>query len=290
MNKPANCQNPSFDYQLVDSGNLKKLERFGGHLIIRPSSQAIWQASKAKNIWSEASAEFHHDNGWRNPKKLDSWSIKISAEKKINLRLQDNGQIGIFPEHHSYLEDIKKQISGLSNIKILNLFAYTGMASVYLSNPQVEVTHVDITKKCLDWTKENINSNSNLGSIRLINEDAEDFVNKEIRRNKTYNVVIIDPPSFSRVTRNKSWDLEDILPDLASLLVKIVDQNNFAIYFASHLQQGFANSISNIFWDHFQDKVIYEQRLLNLVEDTSARELPCSNLSIISSKPIKFDP
>ncbi len=284
MNIPDNCQNISLDYQLVDSGNLKKLERFGGHLLVRPCSHAIWNPSKAKNIWAEASAEFHHDNGWRNPKKLETWSIQISKEKKLNLRLQDNGQIGIFPEHYEYLENINQQIAGKEKIKILNLFAYTGMASIYLSTPTVEITHIDINKKCLDWTKENINSNSGLGTIRLINEDAEDFINKEIRREKKYQVVIIDPPSFSRVTRSKSWDLEDILPDLVSLLVKVIDPKNFAIYFTSHLQQGFANSISNIFWDHFKETASYEQILLNLKETDSGRELPCSNLSIIKSK------
>ena len=95
-------------------------------------------------------------------------------------------------------------------------------------------------------------------------------------------MIIIDPPSFSRLSRSKSWNLEDILPDLVSLLVKTVDQNKFAIFFSSHLQQGFANTISNLFWDHFKDSATYQQRLLNLVETESNRELPCSNLSMIS--------
>ena len=273
-----NCQNIPTDYELLDSGNLKKLERYGDKLIIRPSTLAIWQPQLAANAWAQADAEYHGQAGWQFTKKpFESWMLNLDENTKMKLRPQKNGQIGIFPEHYAYLE-MAKDFIGDQKIKCLNLFAYTGMASLSLSQ-YAEVTHVEIAKACLDWTSENIELNQ-AENIRIIKDDAFSFLQRAVKKNQHYNLIIADPPSFSRVSKNKNWSLEEVLPKLINLLAQVIDPNKFMIIFTSHLQQHTPETIANLFYDTIKTDLAVETATLNLSEANSKRKLPLGNLTI----------
>ena len=256
-------------YKLLDSGDGRKFEQFGALKLIRPSSTAIWTPRK-KN-W-QADSEYIPKQGWS---KNVSGSHKIECINGIELdiNLQNNGQIGIFPEHQSYLSDL----SPTANSRALNLFAYTGLATCYLASQGMDVTHVDISKKCLDWANDNIKYNKVGDNVRLIKEDSLAFLAKESKRGKKYDLILLDPPSFSRVSKNKTWDLEKVLPEFVGLLAEIINPN-FTICFTSHLHQGFNEIVGNLFLDTLGDDVTIERKSLTISEADSARKLPASNL------------
>ena len=141
----------------------------------------------------------------------------------------------------------------------------------------MDVTHVDISKKCLDWANDNIRHNKVRDNIRLIKEDSLAFLAKESKRGKKYDLILLDPPSFSRVSKNKTWDLEKVLPEFVELLAQIINPS-FTICFTSHLHQGFNQIVANLFLDKLGDDITIESRSLTISETDSARTLPASNL------------
>ena len=269
MSSSTKSQNLPNGYKLLDSGDGRKFEQFGQLKLIRPASTAIWRPRK-KN-W-QADSEYIPKQGW-NKNVSGSHKIKCINDIELDINLQNNGQIGIFPEHQSYLSDL----SPVANSRALNLFAYTGLATCYLASQGMDVTHVDISKKCLDWANDNIQHNQLGKNVRLIKEDSLAFLSKEAKRGNKYDLIILDPPSFSRVSKNKTWDLEKVLPEFIETLAKVVNAN-FTICFSSHLHQGFNEIVGNLFLDQLGDDIAIESRSLTISEANSARKLPASNL------------
>ncbi len=221
-------------YQLLDSGESEKLERFGDKIIIRPSKFSLWK-KRSPNLWTQAHARFEPKSGWRtHAKQFDEWEGEF-FKVRLRLRLQDNGQIGFFPEHLGYISKIEEAIKHHPQASILNLFAYTGLATVAALKLGATVTHVDISKKCLTWAAENIKLNEiPQERLRLIPEDALKFLDSEIRRGKKYDLVIADPPSFSRISNSKSWQLEEVLEPLIDKMVKVSSDTSAHIFLTSH--------------------------------------------------------
>ena len=206
------------DYELLDSGLGKKFERFGKYTFIRPEPQAIW-----KPILSEwkADAEFKGyetktDGRWQFNKNLDKrWEIKYQ-DIKFWAEATPFRHLGVFPEQASQWEWMSNLVKKENRpLKVLNLFGYTGLASIYLSKHDVEVTHVDASKKAVTWAHDNqILSGLENKHIRWIVEDVVKFVKREIRRGSVYDGITLDPPKFGRGPAGEIWKIEDDLVEL----------------------------------------------------------------------------
>lgn len=221
------------DYELVDSGHGRKLERFGRITVDRPEPQALWRPKLEAEIWQRADATFKPDKGeedaeggsWRFSRQLpETWPVEV-LDATILCRLMSFRHLGLFPEqlpHWQWMVERLKAIHG-ERPRVLNLFAYTGAASLVAARAGAEVTHVDASKKAIQWAKENqAASRLQDAPVRWILDDARKFVAREVRRGKSYHVILVDPPKFGRGPDGEVWDLfadcAPLLRDCAALL------------------------------------------------------------------------
>lgn len=235
------------DYALVDSGGGRKLERFGGVLVDRPEAQALWRPALPQADWAKAHAVFsasgedEEKGKWRVDRPVaESWPVRIdvradAAEKAaaqpaavrvtMQCRMQGLWHLGLFPEQHPHWAWMLSRIAAVTSEKprVLNLFAYTGAASLIAAAAGAEVTHVDASKKSIAWGRDNQAASKLVDKpIRWILDDAMKFVAREVRRGKTYHVILVDPPKFGRGPDGEIWDLfaglAPLLRDCAALL------------------------------------------------------------------------
>lgn len=218
-------------YRLLDSGDERRVEQFGEIILIRPHKRACWSPQQKISAWkSKAHAEFDTDNGsWKLFKKIpEEWTLPTPFGR-IALRLQKSNQIGIFPEHLTYFTTLKNITP--STPRVLNLFAYTGAATLFClkSLCASEVIHVDTSKQCLSWARENLILNClENAPCRFIPEDALAFVSRLARRNETFDLIITDPPSFSR-TKGRDWNAADVLKESIASLLGLLNPNGVLI-------------------------------------------------------------
>ena len=218
---------PGFaDYALLDSGDGRKLERFGRFTVERPEPQAMWRPIREPGVWLRADAAFKSSRDaeeseagrWRKNTPLpETWPVRVLGATML-CRLTSFRHLGIFPEqlpHWKWMLERLRLVRG-EQPRVLNLFAYTGAASLLAAKAGAEVTHVDASKKAIAWAKQN-QAVSKLGEapIRWILEDARKFAAREVRRGKTYHAILIDPPKFGRGPAGEVWD---IFSDLGALL------------------------------------------------------------------------
>jgi 23S rRNA (cytosine1962-C5)-methyltransferase len=225
---------PGFpDYALVDSGNGRKLERFGRFTVDRPEPQAMWQPALEPGVWLRADAVFKNAGGeedsdggrWRKDKPMpETWPLRV-LDATVLCRLTSFRHLGVFPEQLPHWEWMRDRLRGQRGEppRALNLFAYTGAASLIAARAGAEVTHVDASKRAIAWAKQNqAVSKLDEASIRWILDDARKFVAREVRRGKTYNLILVDPPKFGRGPAGEVWDvfqhLAPLLRDCAALL------------------------------------------------------------------------
>ena len=221
----------SINYRLIDCGNMRKLEEIDGLIVNRPESNASWPPSLSKKEWDQWDLFFFEERGkkgkWtiRNPKK--KWNLQYkyrNLQLSFKLSLTSFKHIGIFPEqaeNWKFIQDHLDRIKGEK--KVLNLFAYTGAASIVAATCGAQVTNVDSVKQVLNWGRENALLN-NQDAIRWILEDARKFVKKSLRRKDIYHGIIMDPPAFGFGANNEKWkldrDLKELLQDVIQLLCK----------------------------------------------------------------------
>lgn len=219
------------DYELLDSGNGRKLERFGKIITDRPDPQVLWQKNDT-NIWLTAQAQFlwaQQGERWKLDKDLpDTWNISY---KEIKLELSCKGfkHVGIFPEHsHQWDEIMDLGLSaqaGKKNkgIRMLNLFGYTGAASIAGALAGMEVTHIDASKTTIATVKENMKlSGLSDTSVRTVCEDTLKYVKRLIQRGEQFEVIVMDPPAFGRGPKGEVWKIEESLGELLSLIPNIL--------------------------------------------------------------------
>lgn len=252
------------DYELIDSGNFAKLERFGQYILIRPEPQAIWNPSMSDSEWDNlSSAAFKLEKNdpekgkWILKKGMpEQWTISYSYRQmkfRVRLGLTSFRHIGLFPEqapNWDYIYD-KVTVSENPQPKVLNLFAYTGAASLAACAAGAEVVHVDSVKPVISWARENM-ENSGLSDIRWVVEDALKYVQREVRRGKTYSGIILDPPAYGRGADGEKWVLDDNLNEMISLCSKLLLPeksflilNMYSIGFSALVGNNLVNSYFN---------------------------------------------
>lgn len=217
------------DYALVDSGHGRKLERIGGFLIDRPEPQAMWTPQQPK-IWNKADAIFSaggddDDNShgrWTNKGIKDgAWESHFDGVYFIG-HLTNFRHVGYFPEQCAHWEWLQKQTQ--SGMKVLNLFAYSGVHSLIAASKGAQVTHVDASKKAITWAKENQSLNKADWPIRWIVDDAMKFIQREVRRGNKYDGILLDPPKFGRGPDGETWDLFTHLPEMLAACTQLLSE------------------------------------------------------------------
>lgn len=235
------------DYEVIDAGDGYKLERWKDIILQRPDPQAIW-AKADPELWKNCDAVYERSNSgggsWTFNKKLpERWTVSYN-DIQFFVRPTGFKHTGLFPEQAANWDFMIDEIKNSQNrAKILNLFAYTGGASVALAKAGAHVTHVDAAKGMVQWAKENVSLNNiPSDSMRYIVEDVKKFVLREIRRGNTYDGIIMDPPSYGRGPGGEVWKLEDELQELVSLCAQLLSTD--AIFFLLNgYTTGFSQSV-----------------------------------------------
>lgn len=234
---------PSTGYALLDSGAGRKLERFGKIILDRPEAQALWQPAISRDVWARAHAVFsasgedEEKGRWRVDKPVpDQWPVAIDGVTVV-CRLQGLWHVGLFPEQQPHwrwmVDEIKKPRDGRA--RVLNLFGYTGAASLIAAQQGAEVTHVDASKKAVQWAKDNqALSGLSEAPIRWMVDDAAKFTAREVRRGRAYDVIVIDPPKFGRGPEGEVWDLFTNLPALLNDCAKLLAPGSASLIFTSY--------------------------------------------------------
>lgn len=219
------------DYEILDMANGEKLERWGNVILARPDPQIIWKKASFPEKWKNVNAKYHRSStgggNWEYTKKMPaSWKIKY-RDLTFNIKPMGFKHTGLFPEQAVNWDWMISKIKNANRpIKVLNLFAYTGGATVACSYAGAEVCHVDSSKGMVTWAKENITASGlQERPVRYIVDDVIKFVNREIRRGNKYDAIIMDPPSYGRGTNGEVWKFEDNLQDLVSLCSKVLSDN-----------------------------------------------------------------
>jgi 23S rRNA (cytosine1962-C5)-methyltransferase len=276
------------EYQLIDSGDFEKLERFGKWVLRRPEPQAVWSKSLSEQDWEiQSHAAFVRKNNEARDGDSGNWTVKRgmpdrwhvnyvhgSLKFKMRLALTAFKHVGLFPEQSDNWDFIAKKIKDLKlseKPKVLNLFAYTGGASVAACQAGADVTHVDSVKQVVSWSRENMEE-SGLDGIRWVVEDAFKFVQREVRRGKKYDGIILDPPAYGRGPDGEKWVLERQINELLAMCAEILTPTGFFVINLYSL--GFSTLITqNLIAQHFPNRVDVESGELYL-EDQFKKKLP----------------
>jgi len=219
------------DFHLIDSGNGEKLEQYGPYRIVRPEAQALWPKGLPAHVWEKADAIFTGDTDedgmgrWRFPREAlgETWPLSLLGIDFLG-RFTSFRHVGVFPEQIVHWSWVKQQVEAAGRpLKVLNLFGYTGVASLVAAAAGAEVTHVDASKKAIGWAREN----QSLGRldklpIRWICEDAMKFIQREERRGNRYDIILTDPPKFGRGPNGEVWHLFEHLPLMLDICREIL--------------------------------------------------------------------
>jgi 23S rRNA (cytosine1962-C5)-methyltransferase len=261
--------NSWIDYELIDSGDGQKLERFGKFVLNRPEPQAIWSKVLPEPEWKLAHATFNREQkdkyrfndevngGWNLGKGMpESWTVDYKYNKltlTLRLALTSFGHVGVFPEQGSNWNFIYDTVSSWSKPgRVLNLFAYTGAASVVARAAGAEVTHVDASRPGLNWANQNMQLN-NLKDIRWVYEDALKFVKREVKRGNKYNGIIMDPPPYGRGPEGEKWTLQEKLNELVYLASQLLEPTP-AFFILSMYAVGLSSLVGlNVVKSHFPE-------------------------------------
>ena len=203
-------------YQLLDSGNLRKLEQVGKYRLIRPALNAFWKPSLPEKEWKSADAEFIRDSSghgsWRNRERLpEQWTV-ILGGMEIRIKPTSFGHLGFFAEQFRNWHYFRDNCRGMD---ALNLFAYSGLGSLAMAAGGAKVCHLDAARGMIEWGKENLALNPEIpGNIRWIVDDVNKFIARELRRGSQYDLIALDPPTFGRGASGQLWKIESDLPKL----------------------------------------------------------------------------
>ncbi len=274
---PANWQ----EYALLDSGNGFKLEKYGAYTLVRPEAEAVWSPVFPESEWKKATAIYKpspEENGghWEFPgKKLDQWQMGYN-NLKFTCQFSGSRHIGVFPEQACQWDWADQVIrSARSRPKVLNLFGYTGLASLAAASAGATVTHVDASKKVVLWAKENQTLSSiDQSSIRWIVDDAIKFVQREARRGSFYEGIILDPPKFGRGPKGEVWEFYKLLPSLLTACKSVISEKPLFIQLTAYAVKASAITIMQALQEimqEFRGSTTYGE--IGLLEESAGRFL-----------------
>ena len=269
------------DYEILDMADGEKLERWGNVELIRPDPQIIWKQKSYPEKWKNVNARYNRSSfgggGWKYNKKMpDSWQIKYK-DLTFNIKPMGFKHTGLFPEQAVNWDwMINKIKSEKREIKVLNLFAYTGGATVACSYAGAQVCHVDSSRGMVAWAKENIAS-SGLSDrpVRFIIDDVTKFVNREIRRGNKYDGIIMDPPSYGRGKNGEVWQFENNISDLVELCTKVLSDNPLFFLINSYTTGISSKVLENILNLNIKQKGKVSSGEIGLPMKDSKLILPC---------------
>lgn len=233
----------STDYALIDSGGGRKLERYGSRLVNRPEGQAIWQPALEESAWQKADAIFTGNldeegiGRWLFPHAARGQTWPLAWEGLAFLgRFTSFRHVGVFPEQDAHWRFLEKQIRNAARpVRVLNLFGYTGIASLIAARAGAQVTHIDASRKAIGWAQENQTVARLLDApIRWICEDALKFVAREERRGKSYDLILLDPPAYGRGPQGEIWQLFDHLPEMIMRCRSILSPRPLAVVLTAY--------------------------------------------------------
>lgn len=259
------------DYELIDSGDFEKLERFGAYVLIRPEPQAIWRRALSDDEWKrQAHARFVREQkdkyrfsddvkgGWKKTSAMpDSWNVTYrhkDLEVVLRLALTSFGHVGIFPEQGNNWNFIHETLAGWkgAGTRVLNLFAYTGAASVVARAGGADVVHCDASRPGINWANQNMQLNK-LTDIRWVYEDAFKFARREMKRGNQYNGIIMDPPPYGRGPEGEKWTLQEQLDELVSIASNLLKKDRH-FFILSMYAVGLSSLVGfNVVKTHFPD-------------------------------------
>ncbi len=271
------------DYELLDAGDFEKLESWKGIILRRPDPMAIWPRLKPE-LWDKADGFYHRSNKgggyWEFKNKLPKqWNVKYN-DLTFKVAPTDFKHTGIFPEQAANWDFINEKLKEKENATVLNLFAYSGVASIVSLNQKTkEVVHVDASKGMIEWAKENRDlSNLNDKKIRFIVEDCLKFMKREVRRGRKYDGIIMDPPSYGRGPNNELFKFEEQINPLIEEATNLLSDDPLFLIINTYTTGYSSTTIKNTLERHLENKgikgnIIADELGIN-IKDTSYY-LPC---------------
>ena len=233
------CADGWKDFEVLDCSKGEKLERWGDYVLMRPDPQAIWDTPRTSPYWKRSAARYTRSSAgggaWDKKNLPQSWQVRYK-DLTFNVKPMNFKHTGLFPEQASNWDYIRRKIEGAGRpISVLNLFAYTGGATVAAAKAGASVCHVDAAKGMVAWAKENAKSSGlENAPIRWIVDDCEKFVAREIRRGRRYDAVIMDPPSYGRGPSGEIWKLEDDLYEFVQLVSGVLSDDPLFVIISSY--------------------------------------------------------
>ena len=279
------------DYELLDMAKGQKLEKWGKYILIRPDPQIVWDKKTNPKLWEKADAKYIRSNTggghWEKYSKIDeNWSIKYK-NLVFNLKPMGFKHTGLFPEQAVNWDYIISKISQRTKknqeVKVLNLFAYTGGATVAALSAGASVCHVDSSQGMVKWAKENVSSSGfRERPVRFLVDDVVKFVNREIRRNNKYDMIIMDPPSYGRGKNGEVWSIEKDINNLLCLCSKILSDNPISVIINTYTGGLSGTIIENVaklaFSENSPKKIFHNE--IGLRQKNSEFVLPCGITTI----------
>ena len=270
-------------YALLDSGGGRKLEQYGDVRLVRPEPQAMWQPSDP-SLWDSADARFEGSDDEDGPGRwsaaLRDFTVPIGPARMI-CRLGNNHHPGLFPEQRPHWDNAVAALGDLEGAEVLNLFGYTGAASLILAAAGARVTHIDASKKAIAWARENQEASGlEDAQVRWICEDATKFVAREVRRGRTYQGILLDPPKFGRGPKNEVWNLFDDLPPLMADVAAITAPDSRFVILTAYAIRASALAIGRLMDEAMARHGGSVEAGELALRETSGRLLPTSMFAI----------
>lgn len=279
------------DYELLDMAKGQKLEKWGKYILIRPDPQIVWDKKTNPKLWEKADAKYIRSNTggghWEKYSKIDeNWSIKYK-NLVFNLKPMGFKHTGLFPEQavnwDYIISKISKRTKKNQEVKVLNLFAYTGGATVAALSAGASVCHVDSSQGMVNWAKENVSSSGfRERPVRFLVDDVVKFVNREIRRNNKYDMIIMDPPSYGRGKNGEVWSIEKDINNLLCLCSKILSDNPISVIINTYtggLSGTIIENVAKLAFSENNPKKIFHNEI-GLRQKNSEFVLPCGITTI----------
>lgn len=273
------------DYEILDMANGEKLEKWKDVILVRPDPQIIWKSKSFPERWKNANARYIRSStgggNWDFNKKVPAnWQVKYK-ELIFNIKPVGFKHTGLFPEQAVNWDWMINKIQHANrDIKVLNLFAYTGGATVACSYAGASVCHVDSSKGMVTWAKENITSSGLQNNpVRYIIDDVVKFVSREIRRGNKYDAIIMDPPSYGRGTNGEVWKFEENISDLVELCTKVLSDRPLFFLINSYTTGISSTVLENILRLNIKAKGKLSSGELGLPMKDSNLVLPCGIFS-----------